>query len=303
MKFTVHNTGCGLGDMLHRIDAVYRYCRKYNHEFFFPDVASRLHSQDYGSLLGLHNIKPNAKNWTGPRERVGLAHLLSPTNPQTDIASEDVLHEVEFDYSISKQFFDKNELSAQPKFDYSQIIKNQFPSSTTKRFDFLIHLRLGDNYAYPLPNGGVLDAGKRRVVLEKEAAAEILREQWSIEDVKNICAKLDKDQKTYCIHCDGIDSAIRHIQWHRDPYYAENRKMLMDAVITFFTEFESTCGGIPNMQIGNTDIISSIDDLLASRFLVYTTGGFMRGINKFWNTPPIKTEALTSFAQRTLTSI
>jgi hypothetical protein len=264
-------------------------------------MVSNLHAQDYVKVFGLDKILPSVRSWDGDVVRVPLSALMSDEFVLEKEISEDVLVEVKFEHAISGQVIDKFDLLALPGFDYQSYLSAVFCLGE-KKFDYVIHLRLGDNYAYSLGNGMVLDSGRRRIVHESELGSELIASQWSIADVLETSSRLNAQGAEYCIHCDGIESVVKHIRWHKDPAYDEFRHLLLPAVENFFKSFMDRCGNLPNVYIGEADVRRSVQDLLWSRSLIYSGGGFMRSINRLWNVPPVPSESIKSFLSRGLSA-
>lgn len=300
MNITVHNTGCGLGDMLNRIDVIYRYCSRRGFNFVFPDIASALHEQDYAERLGLTRIKPRKAEWAGQVRTLPFQALFEehPLQGQEDGST---LFAVQFDHTESARLARDFDLRTATRFDFRPYVQQSvFPPPKQGEFDYIIHLRLGDNYAYQLPDGRIFDTGNRRIVNDTSRLKKTLDMQWTIKDVVAAINWLNGQHKTYAIHCDGIESAIRHIRWTKQSDYMESRQMLFDTVNGFLDALQRQTRDAMNLHIGNEDIVSPIRDMMSAGHLIYTTGGFMRSINKFFNSPPTNSTHLKEFLKGTV---
>jgi hypothetical protein len=302
MNLTVHNTGCGLGDMLNRIDVIYRYCVRRGFNFVFPDISSALHEQDYAAMLGLDEIRPRKAEWPGPQHLIPFDALFQEQTP-TESDDDSTLFAVQYDHAESHRLLREFNLGAVNGFDFRpHVAQRIFPHPTKGELDLVIHLRLGDNFAYRLPDGRVLDSGNRRIVACDSLMEDTFKLQWTIDDVAQSVSWLNAHHKSYSIHCDGIESVIRHIRWAKDPEYVECREMLYQTVRTFLESFKQQTRHATRLHIGNKDIVAPIRDMMSASQLVYTTGGFMRSINRFFNSPPTPAIHIKAFVEKIRTA-
>lgn len=282
-NLTIHNTGCGLGDMLIRIDSIYKYSQKYHHIFYLPSISSNLHNQSYDEILGLKSIKPLAEEWGGEVLTLDMESL----DEEIKKIANDKLIMVKFNHRFNRQFIENHNLDLLNGFNYEPYLN--IKNNLQKTIDFLIHLRLGDNYIYKLQNGRYLDSGRRRILENTNSIEDEWQNQWTIDKVVSIINLLEKNKLTYRIHCDGVESGLRHVRWSSDEAYLSQKEQLISAIKDFEDSFiqkimnRSSC-----VYFGNIDIKKPISDLFNSRTLVYTTGGFMSNVNKLLNSQPAK---------------
>jgi len=181
MRLTIANSGCGLGDMLGRIDLIYKICQKYNYIFFMPEIRSNLHSINYGNSLGFNNYMPNRISWSGDIQLISLSVFLNENDMVRLSKNKNILYEVVFDYSISDNINKALNLEKYNSLDYTPYL--QLPK-ISESFDYLVHLRLGDNYIYHIKNELYLDAGRRRIVtFYEDALEELIAKQWKLSDL------------------------------------------------------------------------------------------------------------------------
>lgn len=267
--------------MLGRIDTIYRFCQKYGHQFVMPTVSSNLHEKNYDQIFGINLIKPRIDEWQGPVKTIDMKDLearLQDVNGNTLLV-------VRYDHIFSRSFLERHNLKDIPKFNYQPHIK-LLSECHQKNIDYLIHLRLGDNYIYSLPDGSFLDIGRRRIIDSVDSIRDEFEKQWSINGIKLITHELKNRGISYKVHCDGIKSAIRYIRWSKDPKQIDARDMLISTVEKFEKDFMDSIPNDEQLCFGNVEITRPVIDLLQSKTLIYTSGGFMKSLNRFWNPSP-----------------
>ena len=269
--------------MLNRIDTIYKFCQKYNYQFVMPNISSNLHNQNYDQIFGINSIMPHINEWQGQVELIEMENL----EERLQKVNSNTLLVVRYDHIFSRSFLDRHSLTDVPKFDYQPHIK-LLTEYNQKNIDYLIHLRLGDNYIYSLPNGSFLDIGRRRIIECIDSIKNEFEKQWTIDGVESIVNELKDKNLSYKIHCDGIESAIRYINWPKNPKHIEAKEMLISTIKKFEHDFLSVIPNNEQLCFGSSDITRSVMDLLQSKTLIYTTGGFMKSLNKFWSPSPAK---------------
>jgi hypothetical protein len=293
---TVKNTGCGLGDMLGRIDLVYKISRKYSLEFFMPDISSNLHSKNYGDELGFNKYKPNRLNWVGPTSVLQLSEFLEWDKISDHFTGDRCLYEVSFDHSISNIVSDSLGLGIFDGFDYSKILPE---TSTEGMIEYLVHLRLGDNYLYRLNDDRYLDSGRRMLVrLSDPGVEKLISDQWKIHEVSAMVDYFESKGIRYRFISDGVQSAIRHVNWTKSDDYLIVKDELLESINQFNHDFCLKFGLNKNFYIGSDDVAFAIDSLRSSENVVCTVGGFMRHINKYLNFSKSKVIQFSDFVKR-----
>ncbi|WP_157953702.1 hypothetical protein [Oceanimonas marisflavi] len=287
MNLTVENTKCGLGDMLHRIDTIYRYCVKYGHIFHMPDISSNLHNSNYDELLGITNYQPHRRDWKHKVRVVGLRDLVAESTESKD-TNDNHLISVAYDHAFSKDFRTSNNLDAIPRLDYSpylNLLKEHIPK---KNIDVLLHLRMGDSYIYQLDHENFFNSRYRKISKYSEIPPKDIREQWSINDVLEIVQHCNIKGLSYKILCDGVESIHRHLRWTKDEQTINFKNDIVFSANKFESELLDTFKENKNFIYGSNDVAGAILDVLSSKLIIFTTGGFAVGINKFLSPQPSK---------------
>lgn len=283
---TVKNTGCGLGDMLGRIDLIYRLCQKYGLEFCMPDISSNLHSKNYGDEIGFNKFKPNRLDWKGAVIVVPLIDFVDADKVSLLTVNANVLYEVSFDHAVSRQVSDSLGLQCFKSLNYDGLLSIV---DRNEEIDYLVHLRLGDNYLYHIDSDLYLDAGRRRIVrLSDPGVEQLVQDQWKINEVSALIKYFDSKGLKYRFLSDGVQSAIRHINWTKTDAYLDIKDKLLDSVNSFNEIFNLNFGANKNFFVGSDDILFAINSLRSSKNVVCTVGGFMRHTNKYLNSSSCK---------------
>jgi len=295
LNITIENTKCGLGDMLHRIDVVYRFCTKENHNFFMPDVRSDLHNNKYDEVLGISNYKPNRTEWMGDVEIIKMKDFFENIKDYDSTK----LYSIQFDHSFARTFYSNNQLHKQERLDYSHYIP-VLNTNSPLVIDVLIHLRLGDSYIYSLSNGNFYHARERKLYCKSEINRNELSEQWNIDEVFKIIEHCRFNDLVYKVHCDGIQSVIRSVRWTKDDQITAHKNEIEEAAKLFEKQFLELVGNSSMLIYDNPEIEPAIDDIIRTKLLVHTVGGFATGINKFLNPNPCKTISFKKYLKEIL---
>lgn len=283
LYFTIENSGCGLGDMLHRIDTIYKFCTKNNHTFVMPDIASNLHANNYGDSLGMVNYVPHKNNWAGEIKTIKMSELSNISN----LTESNTLYSIIFDHALARSFQKDQNLSDQSRLDYTPFVKI-LQAPINKNIDVLLHLRLGDSYIYKISENTFLNTRIRKIVNSNEIKSTDLESQWLIEDISKIISHCNKNGLTYKIHCDGTQSARLHMSWTKDEEQTSLKEEIIASIDTFESELVKLTDNNENFIYGSTNINNAIIDILSSKLIIYTVGGFAIGINRFLNPNPVK---------------
>ena len=271
---SVRTTGCGLADMLNRIDLVYRLTLKYGHAFLFPYFKSYTHEVNYMDALGLEAFY-EADQWVG-KEIVEIKLSDFPSG-LTD-CGDDVVICIDYQHALKNEVFETHGLKFFLGFDYSKITKNFEQSEKT---DYVLHLRLGDNYIYKISNDVFWNAGKRKFQFFDEQVDLAYKAQWSIEQVLGVHAALTKKGKSVKILCDGIDSGIKHLKSHKDDDYEKYREETLVCLNAFEAEFHAAFQGT-DYTFSNSNVLDDLKTIYNCKNLITAKSGFARAINKFF---------------------
>ena len=282
MNITVFNTGCGLGDMLSRIDIVYKISQRYRLNFFMPEMVSIIHENDYCKELGFEKYPMQAKNWQKTKKRILLTDFLDDSIKDFN---NNTLYEVLFTadkesvyaYNWEKMFEDiilKLGLNSLETFDYSKILDIN-PSED--KLDFLVHLRLGDNYTYSMCDGRYFSAALGGKIVESFEQAD--KFQWTINDVNRIIHYYNSNKLKYKIICDGIQSALNIIRFSKK--FNLDRVVLEKSVHDFYQKFLNETFDRNHLLI-NSNIRNVVELTLSTKNIIFTRGNFIRNINIYF---------------------
>ena len=297
LNITIENTKCGLGDMLHRIDTVYRFCKKHDHGFYMPDVASNLHGNKYDETLGIDKYKPNKGDWHGVVEVVGMKEFIGGL----DSHEPNKLYSIKFDHSFSKGFFEDQLLHNEPRLDYTPYV-SILRVDVKRGIDVLIHLRLGDRYIYTLGNGLFFHSRSRKILHKNDLNESEFDNQWTVNDVKRIIEHCEQNNLSYKIHCDGTKSVYRFIRWTKDDEILAYKNEIEEQVRSHENNMLKLCLDNPDFVYDSPDIELVIKDMIGSKLLVHTVGGFATGINKLLNPEPCKKIHIKKYLSEVLDS-
>ena len=291
MNITVFNPGCGLGDMLGRINVVYKISQKYGLNFLMPEMVSRIHENDYCKELGFEKYSMQAKNWQKTKKRILLTDFLNDSIKEFD---NNTLYEVSFTpdkesayaHNWGKMFEDirsKLGLDNLETFDYSKILDIDPPED---KLDFLVHLRLGDSYIYSMSDGRYFNAAQGQIV-EFFEQGDDYEFQWTINDVNKIIDHFKSNKLKYKIICDGIHSALNVIRLSKQ--FDPNRSVLEKSVHSFYQNFLNEILDKSHLLI-NSKIRNVVELALSTENIICTKGSFIVNINSYFvkkNTPCI----------------
>lgn len=283
LNITIENTKCGLGDMLHRIDTIYKFCKKFNHNFYMPDISSNLHDNNYDEILGITNYTTHKNNWKGEIKKINMKELSSVSA----LNDSGVLLSVLYDHEFARTFQVDLKLNEQPRLDYTPFVK-LLQEPIEKDTDILLHLRMGDSYIYKISKDVFFHSRIRKIVNINDLSATDLENQWETEDVSKIIKYCEAKNLTYKIHCDGAQSAHRYMKWTKDEDKISLKEEILASIDNYEKEFLNLASGNPNIVYGSSDINAAISDILKTKLIIYTVGGFAIGINKFLNPQPTK---------------
>jgi hypothetical protein len=297
LNITIENSRCGLGDMLHRIDVIYRFCNQAGHNFYMPEVSSALHNNKYDDTLGISNYKPNKADWDGVVEVIDMLEFFTEIDGQNPSR----LYAVRFNHAYAKSIYDERGLHKQDRLDYSPFIP-LLNGTFSQNIDVLLHLRMGDSYIYSLSNDYFYHARIRKVIHMKNIEQVELDKQWNLNDVERIIGYCQDNNLNYKIHCDGIESVIRSINWTKDGTIAAYKEEIESAANQLEKDFLKLAGQTPALVYGNQNVELVIKDVLRTKLIVHTVGGFVTGINKFFNPNPCKALIIKSYLSEVICS-
>ena len=272
-NFSLFNSGCGLGDMLQRISLIYRWCKKYNHTFHMPVIRSTTHNQNYDEVLNLTKIKPHLAEWCGTSEIIQIKDL----DNYISNSDSNHLYLIKFDHQVARLLEERHFLRNIEDFS----IPN--PNCTTQKItnDVFIHLRLGDNYIYRINENEFFDSGRRMIVnTTKDLGKE---NSWTTPSLLRILEVLNNRNLSWIIHCDGVTSALSLLNTTKIDQLVKRREEITSAIIYFENQFLSHIDTIKNILYPSNNINSTILELSKSNYLIYSKGGFITGINKYFN--------------------
>jgi len=279
MNITVKNTGCGLGDMLGRIDFVFKLSQYLNAEFYMPEVSSGLHGQNYGDFLGFYNYPLTSVNWKKDRIQIDLIEFTVNKFPVVNYG-ENVLVEVNFNHAIANAVSNILKLDQYANFDFKAFSKF-YINKTSIKHEYLIHLRLGDNYIYKINDNILLDSGKRKIIPNDAYGDFLLNNQWQLNDIDILINYFEKNRINYFFLCDGFNSIYKHIDWTKTVDYIDNKLEILNAINNFEGIFLDKFKSNSFFEIGNSNIVSSINHINSSENIVFTTGGFAKRVSSY----------------------
>lgn len=283
--FSIKNSGCGLGDMLNRIDTIFKFCTKFNFDFYMPEINSTQHNCNYSRTFSFDEYIFQIYDWKYKIIEIDMSVLLdSQFIEGLIILEENVLFLVKFNYPYAVQLREKYQLEQQPSLDYSWIIESLSPYVVKEdETEYFVHLRLGDSYIYTINESVFFDSRRRQVVYDRTRVSDELKKQWTIEDVKRIVSFFKRNHITYKISCDGVDAVVRHISWRNTEEYTRLKNDMYNSVLIIRQDFLDNFSGDKNITFKNTNIKESVVSILNAKNIIFTTGGFAKSINRFWN--------------------
>ena len=285
MNITVFNSGCGLGDMLGRINIVYKISQRYRLNFFMPEMVSRIHENDYCKELGFEKYPMQAKNWQKTKKRILLTDFLDDSI-KPEFIDCNTLYEVSFTpdkesvyaHNWGKMFEDirsKLGLDSLETFDYSKIL--DIDPSEDKLY-FLVHLRLGDSYIYSMCDGRYFNAAQRQIV-EFFEQGDDYEFQWTINDVNKTIDHFKSNKLKYKIICDGIGSALNTIRLSKK--FDIDRSVLEKSIHNFYQKFLNEISDKNHLLI-NSKIRDVVELALTTENIICTKGSFIININNYF---------------------
>jgi hypothetical protein len=258
-----------------------------------PEVESGLHGVNYSKALGFDSIHPNIKDWSGECQPIKLRALHEMHNKEC-IDASNKLYVVEFEHDFASAFSKSHALSGVEPFNFIDALEF-LEGYQRKKIDVLIHLRLGDSYIYKISDEIALHARKRKIIKINDENIKELEDQWNIDQVKSIINNNKKLGLTYRIHCDGVESAMRHIKWSKSEDYKEIKEDLMGAVKNFEQKLLKQFKCDPNFIYANSDVVQAVIDIIQARKIIYTQGGFAIHVNRYLSSKPADTQSIASF--------